>query len=48
MAIHRVLVGVFGSISRMSVLIGPMLPVDNFCVYVDNYLWISLLPVDNY
>ena len=41
-------VGVFCSMSRMSVLIGPKLPVDNFCGYVDNYLWISLLPVDNY
>ena len=42
------LVGVFGDVSRMSVLIGPKLPVDNFCGYVDNFLWISLLPVDNY
>ena len=42
------LVGVFGSMSRMSVLVGPKPPVDNFCGYVDNYLWISLLPVDNY
>lgn len=41
-------VGVFGDVGRMSVLVGPKLPVDNFCGYVDNYLWISLLPVDNY
>ncbi len=40
--------GVFCDVSRMSVLVGPKLPVDNFCGYVDNYLWISLLPVDNY
>lgn len=40
--------GVFGDISRMSVLIGPKPSVDNFVDMWITFLWISLFPVDNY